>query len=207
MSKDILLSKVLRKLAFYWLLAGVGIGLGFFIPPAVASIISLVTFGLLMLSFVVKWKPETWSKLYSIIAVAIGITLKYTLERYVGQMGLDAVIMVFASTIIIFVIMGMIGFKSSRNMSNMGKYLFIALIGMILVSLIGIFVVQSTMVVIVVSAIGTLLFSLYTMYDFNQIAKENFTEEDVPGIAFNLFLDFINLLQHLLSLVNAVSRS
>lgn len=206
MSKDILLSKVLRKLAFYWLLAGVGIGLGFFIPPAVASIISLVTFGLLMLSFVVKWKPETWSKLYSIIAVAIGITLKYTLERYVGQMGLDAVIMVFASTIIIFVIMGMIGFKSSRNMSNMGKYLFIALIGMILVSLIGIFVVQSTMVVIVVSAIGTLLFSLYTMYDFNQIAKENFTEEDVPSIAFNLFLDFINLLQHLLSLVNAVSR-
>ncbi|RBN36456.1 hypothetical protein DMN50_35435, partial [Priestia megaterium] len=48
------------------------------------------------------------------------------------------------------------------------------------------------------SVIGTIVFSLYVLYDFNKMKHGEITEELVPILALSLYLDFINLFINLL---------
>lgn len=204
MSKDIILSKILRKLSFLWVLFGLGIGIGFFIPPAVAVGISIITFVVLLITMFAKLKPATINKICYIFTICLGITMKFSLTHYLGTLGSSTVLMVFSATIVIFVLMGIVGFNSKKDYSSLGKYLFFALLALIIVSVIGMFIVPSSPMVILISAVGAIIFTLYTLYDFNQIAKGHVTEEEVTVIAFNLLLDFINLFLNLLRLVEAL---
>ena len=204
MSKDIILSKILRKLSFLYVLFGLGIGVGFFIPPTVAMGISIITLIVLLITMFAKLKPTTMNKIVYLLTICLGITMKFSLTHYLGTLGSSTVIMVFSATIIIFVAMGIVGFSSKRDYSSLGKYLFFALLALIIVGVVGIFIVPSTPLVILISALGAVIFTLYTLYDFNQIAKGHVTEEEVTVVAFGLLLDFINLFLDLLRLVEAV---
>ena len=53
---------------------------------------------------------------------------------------------------------------------------------------------------------GTVVFSLYIMYDFNRMKNMDFTDEAVPLLALNLYLDFINLFLNLLRFFGFLSR-
>jgi FtsH-binding integral membrane protein len=76
-----------------------------------------------------------------------------------------------------------------------------ALIGIVVVSIFSIFVPFSSGLTLILSIAGVLLFSLYTIYDFNKIRHQNITEEDVPFVAIGLYLDFLNLFLNILRIV------
>ncbi|HHQ0100972.1 TPA: Bax inhibitor-1 family protein, partial [Listeria monocytogenes] len=75
-----------------------------------------------------------------------------------------------------------------------------AIIILVIFSFVGVFLPLGSMLSTIISAGGTIIFSLYILYDFNQIMKRDVELADVPMLALNLYLDFLNLFMFLLRL-------
>ncbi len=97
------------------------------------------------------------------------------------------------------------GYATKRDLTSIGSFAFMGLIGIILASIVNIFL-KSTAVGWIVSVLGVLIFVALTAYDTQKIKELNIignagTDEDnkeaIHG-ALTLYLDFINLFLHLL---------
>ena len=101
--------------------------------------------------------------------------------------------------------MSFYGYTTKRDLTAMGSFLFMGLIGIIIASLVNFFL-QSTMVYWLVTYAGVLIFVGLTAYDTQKIKEMNIlgnegTEEDTKEAvrgALTLYLDFINLFLMLL---------
>ena len=128
-----------------------------------------------------------------IIAMIVNIFLKST--------GLDFVIS--AAT---FGAMSLYGYTTKRDLSGFGSFLFMGLIGIILASLVNIWL-ASSMLQFVISIVGVLVFVGLTAYDTQQIKEMYDVNDDgtasgrkaIMG-ALRLYLDFLNLFIMLLQL-------
>jgi FtsH-binding integral membrane protein len=129
---------------------------------------------------------------------------------YAGLMGLslasiflvftgESIARVFFITAGTFGGMSLYGYTTKRDLSQFGSFLFMGLIGIVLASLVNIFL-GSTMLQFVISVIGVLVFTGLTAYDTQRI-KELYSAVDDSEIfgkkalmgALTLYLDFINL--------------
>jgi len=105
-----------------------------------------------------------------------------------------------------FAAMSLYGYTTRRDLSRLGSFLMMGLIGIVLASLVNIFL-GSTALQFTISAIGVLLFTGLTAYDTQRI-KEIYLGHDEIEIqdkkallgALTLYLDFINLFVMLLNL-------
>mgnify|MGYP001821475337 FL=1 len=99
------------------------------------------------------------------------------------------------------------GYTTKKDISGWGSFLFMGLIGIILASLVNLFI-GSTALQFAVSVIGVLVFAGLTAYDTQQI-KEMYSVNDDGTVAgkkavmgaLRLYLDFINLFMMLLQLL------
>jgi len=113
---------------------------------------------------------------------------------------------VFLITAGTFATMSLYGYTTRRDLTGLGSFLFMGLIGLIIASLVNIFFASSAMT-FVLSVIGVGIFTGLTAYDTQKI-KEMYLEGDDTGTmgrkaimgALNLYLDFINLFLQLLRL-------
>lgn len=195
------LDKVMKMFGIMWLLTGLGMIIGSFLPLVVVIPIALGTIFLVIVAMFVRSFKLLSKGIVYLISLLLGITLYASVNFYIGELGLGIVTLVFGTCVVIFTVLGLFGYNSKRNFGSMGKYLFIALLGLVVFSIISIFVSFSNILMLIASAIGVLIFVGYTIYDFNQIAKNGVAEEDIPITALNLQLDFINLFLQLLKFV------
>ena len=111
--------------------------------------------------------------------------------------------MIFLVSAIIFGIMAFIGYTTKVDLSRVGFYLLMALLGVILVSIINIFLGNGTLEIII-CIICLLLFIGITAYDVQKIRALESTglPEDNLAIygALELYLDFINIFLQILEL-------
>jgi len=106
---------------------------------------------------------------------------------------------VFFITAATFGAMSLYGYTTRRDLSQWGTFLLMGLIGVIIASLVNIFL-ASSMLHLVVSIAGVIVFVGLTAYD-TQAIKEEYYEGDAPELAgrkaiygaLRLYLDFINL--------------
>jgi uncharacterized protein len=98
------------------------------------------------------------------------------------------------------------GYTTGRDLSGWGSFLFMGLIGVILASLVNLFI-GSTALQFAVSVIGVLVFAGLTAYDTQQIKEMYYAGDDGTAVgrkavmgALRLYLDFINLFMLLLQL-------
>lgn len=199
-------NKVLRFFTLLWLITIGGLVIGMFIPQAWVMPISLVTLLLLVLMMFSRTMRRLGRFVSMLVALLTGITLYSLLYFYLGELGGGLVLLIFGTTAIIFIVAGLVGYYSKKDFSSWGNLLFLILIGLIVFSLIAIFVDFSSLIWLIVSGIGVILFTVYTMVDMNRVAKHPISDEDVPMIALNLYLDFINLFQNLLRFVYNLRR-
>ncbi len=140
---------------------------------------------------------------YSVIngAMLSSIFLVYTMNS-IGQ--------VFFITSATFGVMAFIGYTTKTDLTSMGKILFMALIGMIIATVVNIFV-GSTGLQTVTSYLGVLIFVGLTAYDSQKI-KHMLYEQEVADEgaqklaligALTLYLDFINLFLYLLRIMGS----
>ena len=141
--------------------------------------------------------------LYSVLngAVLSSVFIVYTMSS-IGQ--------VFFITAATFGVMAFIGYTTKTDLSSMGKILFMALIGIIIATVVNIFV-GSTMLQTIVSYAGVLIFVGLTAYDSQKI-KQMLYDQDANDSgaqklaligALTLYLYFINLFIYLLRILGS----
>lgn len=109
----------------------------------------------------------------------------------------------FMGAAVLFGTMSIYGYFTKRSLDSIGRYAFVALIAIIVVSLINLFL-QNSALQMLISAIAVVVFLALTAYDTQQIRETLMTDsagvaEEVSG-ALTLYLDFINLFLSLLQL-------
>jgi FtsH-binding integral membrane protein len=118
----------------------------------------------------------------------------------------ESIARVFFITAASFGGLSLLGYTTKRDLSGMGSFLFMGLIGVILAMLVNLFL-QSSAMQFVISAIGVLVFAGLTAYDTQRIKEMYFEADDTATAgrkaimgALTLYLDFINMFLMLLQL-------
>jgi len=128
-----------------------------------------------------------------------GVSLVPLLASLIGA-GNGAVIgNAFLMTAVLFGALSLFAINSKTDFSSWGKPLFITLIIVIVASLVNMFILQSPMMHVVITAGILLLFSLFTIYDTQNIANGAYTSP--VDAALSLYLDFLNMFTTLLQLL------
>ncbi|HYH71518.1 MAG TPA: Bax inhibitor-1/YccA family protein, partial [Methyloceanibacter sp.] len=135
-------------------------------------------------------------------AALMGASISSIFLVYTGE----SMARVFFITAASFGALSLWGYTTSKDLSGWGSFLFMGLIGIIIASLVNLFV-GSTALQFAVSVIGVLVFAGLTAYDTQQIKEMYFAGDDsqtagrkaVMG-ALRLYLDFINMFMMLLQL-------
>jgi FtsH-binding integral membrane protein len=108
----------------------------------------------------------------------------------------------FFGAAVLFCVMSVYGYFTKQSLDSVGKYLFVALIAIIITSIVNIFI-GSSLLQTVISAAAVVIFLGLTAYDTQKI-REQLMESDGPAVevmgALTLYLDFINLFLSLLHL-------
>lgn len=129
----------------------------------------------------------------------MGATLTPLLTRTLAYSnGPELIMLAFGGTATIFASLAAYATVTKTDYSGMGKYLFIALIALIIAGIANIFL-QIPMLAVAFSAIAMVLFSLYIVYDVQQIV--NGGETSYISATLSLFLDVLNVFTSLLNLL------
>jgi len=134
---------------------------------------------------------------------AMGVMIVPMLAYYIG-MGKGVVIgNAFLSTAVLFGALSLFAINSKTDFGSWGKPLFITFIVLFVMSLVNYFVFNSPIMSVLISAGVLLLFSLFTIYDTQNIA--NGAYDSPVDAAVTLFIDFFNMFTSLLQLLGLVS--
>ncbi|MBR2205383.1 MAG: Bax inhibitor-1/YccA family protein [Prevotella sp.] len=143
----------------------------------------------------------TATLLFVLYSVINGATLSFIFAIYT----MSSIASVFFITAGTFAVMAVIGYTTKKDLTSMGKILFMALIGIIIATIVNIFL-KSTGLQMIVSYLGVLIFVGLTAYDSQKIkqmllmapdAGEGAQKIALLG-ALSLYLDFVNLFIYLL---------
>ena len=137
----------------------------------------------------------TAQTVFWIFSGVMGLSMAYIFIAFTGA----SIARVFFITAGTFAGMSLYGYTTKKDLSGWGSFLFMGLIGIIIASIVNIFL-KSPMLYYVISWIGVLVFVGLTAYDTQRI-KEMYYASDHPEIsgkkaimgALKLYLDFINL--------------
>lgn len=132
-----------------------------------------------------------------------GLFIGPVVGQFSDEFGWKTVGGIFASTAGAMAICGMIGLFSGIDFSGMGTYLMIALFGLIIAGVIGIFVRMSRTTNIIYHLLGMLIFSGYFIFDFFRLGHTENTWEKAIQLTMSIYLDFLNFFLHLLQLYAA----
>jgi FtsH-binding integral membrane protein len=133
-------------------------------------------------------------------AAVMGLSLAYIFLYFTGA----SVARVFFITAGTFGAMSLYGYTTKRDLSGMGSFLMMGLIGIIIAMVVNIFL-QSSAIQFAVSVLGVLIFVGLTAYDTQKIKEMYYVGDDgtVAGRkaimgALSLYLDFINMFMFML---------
>ena len=210
-----LVGTVMRK-TFGWMalcllitaLAAMGVvNSGLFYQIASSGAMWLLIIAELVVVFVLSARIHKMSVTTATIMLIVysalnGATLSVIFVVY----SLGSIAKTFFITTGMFGVMALVGATTKRDLSKMGSILFMALIGLIIASLVNLFL-RSSGLDWIISLIGVVLFTALTAYDVQRV-KRLATETDLYDdtqvgrlaviSALSLYLDFINLFLYLL---------
>lgn len=144
----------------------------------------------------------TATLLFVLYSVLNGATLSLIFAVYT----MSSIANVFFITAGTFGVMAAYGYFTKRDLSSWGKLLLMALIGLIIATLVNVFLVKSSGFDLILSYAGVLIFVGLTAYDTQKIKQMLAMQTDMgEGAqkvallgALSLYLDFINLFLYLL---------
>jgi len=170
-----------------------------------AWVVMLAPLGfVLFLSFRIdKIKASTAQALFWAYAATMGLSMATIFVAFTGA----SVARVFFITAGTFAAMSLYGYTTRRSLANIGSFLFMGLIGIVIAGLVNMFI-HSTQLQMIISVVGVLVFVGLTAWDTQRIKEEysEFHDRETSGKlaiwgALRLYLDFINLFMMLLQLL------
>jgi len=150
-----------------------------------------------------RLQPTTALMLFFVYAGLLGLSLASIFLVYTGA----SITRVFFISAAAFGALSLYGYTTQRDLTGVGSFMFMGLIGIIIASLVNIFL-KSTGLDWAISIIGVIVFAGLTAYDTQSI-KEMYSPMDDGTVggrkavmgALRLYLDFINLFLMLLRLM------
>ena len=188
--------------------------------PAVTSLLWVQTptgYGITVLGMVVQFLPLVLlfgsmffmknptasgvNLLYWAVVASIGASLGFVFLRYTGA----SVASTFFVTAAAFGALSLFGYATKKDLSGLGTFLIMGVIGLIIASIVNMFLGSGTLMLII-SAAGVLIFSALIAYDTQRLKMTYYAlggNEAAMGVAtgfgaLSLFINFINLFQFLL---------
>ncbi len=173
---------------------------------AVISIFAPLVFVMVLSFGVTKLSRTTAQTLYWLFCAAMGLSLTNIFLIYTA----DSIVRVFFITAATFGAVSLYGYTTRSDLSRMGSFLFMGLIGIIIAALVNMFM-HSTALQFAISVIGVIVFTGLTAYDTQRIkadyiqyaysyGPEQAAKRSVYD-ALSLYLNFINLFMLLLQLL------
>ncbi|MCH5313598.1 MAG: Bax inhibitor-1/YccA family protein [Helicobacter sp.] len=148
-------------------------------------------------------KPGLNIAMLFIFTTLTGVVATPLVYMVATKAGVGAVVSAFAMSTIVFGVMSIFGLKTRKDLANMGKMLFIALIVVFVCSIVNIFL-GSSMFQVLISSAAVILFSIYVAYDTQNIIRGLYSSPVDAAIA--LYIDFYNIFMNLLALIGLSSR-
>lgn len=208
---------------YQWMAAGLGLTaisafvvasspvlINFIFGSSIMPIVLMI--GLLGLVFYLSARISTMSAstattLFMVYSALNGVVLSSVLLAYTAS----SVFQAFITAAGMFGAMSVYGMTTKRDLTGMGSFLFMGLIGILIASVVNIFM-GSTMMEFVISGLGVIIFTGLTAYDTQRLAEmgESAPLDDATALrrgtilgALTLYLDFINLFLMLLRFFGA----
>ncbi len=188
--------------------------------PAVTQLLWTATptgYGITMLGMIVQFLPLVLlfgsmffmknptaggvNLLYWAVVASIGASLGFVFLRYTGS----SVASTFFVTAAAFGGLSLFGYTTKKNLTGLGSFLIMGVIGLIIASVVNMFLGSGTLMLII-SALGVLIFSGLIAYDTQRLKMTYYAlggNQAAMGVAtgfgaLSLFINFINLFQFLL---------
>ncbi|WP_438276043.1 Bax inhibitor-1/YccA family protein [Nitrobacter sp.] len=153
-----------------------------------------------------RLKPATAQMLFWAFSALMGVSLSSIFLVYTHT----SIVRVFFITAASFGALSLFGYTTKRNMTGLGSFLFMGLIGVIIASLVNLFIASSALQ-FVVSVAGVLVFAGLTAWDTQRLKNDyiygyasqggEIAERAAITGALSLYLNFINLFTLLLQLL------
>jgi uncharacterized protein len=148
-----------------------------------------------------RMRTSTLQALFWAFAVSMGLSMSTIFLVYTGM----SIAQTFFAVAAGFVGLSLYGYTTKRDLSGIGTFLIMGVVGLFVALLINMFL-QSAAMMLAISAIGVLLFAGLTAYDTQKIksmyayvaGSEMMGKAVIMG-ALNLYLDFVNMFMFLLS--------
>ncbi len=201
-------NRVLRNT--YWLLAlsmvptvlGAWVGLATGINRAMSPGIGLVVFLVGAFGFMFAIEKTKNSAAGVPILLAFTFFMGVMLSRLVGSVlglanGASLIMMAFAGTGAIFLGMASLSSIIKRDLSSMGKFLFIGMIMLLVAGIANIFI-QSSALMITLSVLAIGIFSAFILYDLKRV--QDGVETNYITATLGVYLSLYNVFQSLLAL-------
>jgi FtsH-binding integral membrane protein len=148
-----------------------------------------------------RMQTGTIQLLFWSFCVAMGLSLSTIFLVFTGA----SIATTFFATAGAFAGLSLVGYTTKKNLSGMGQFMTMGLIGIVIAMVINIFL-QSSGLQLAISILGVLIFAGLTAYDTQRLKQEyayvagtEFAGKAVVLGALTLYLDFINMFQFLLS--------
>jgi FtsH-binding integral membrane protein len=167
-----------------------------------AAMFSPIAFVLVLSFGLNRMSAPTAQLVFWAFAGVMGLSMSHIFLTYTGT----SIARVFFITSGMFLAMSLYGYTTKRDLSGMGSFLMMGLIGIIIASIVNMFI-GSSMMQFIISVAGVLVFVGLTAYDTQGIKATYSAHDDgstaqkkaIHG-ALRLYLDFINLFMMLLHL-------
>lgn len=150
-----------------------------------------------------KFSTPALQGMFWAFTVLMGLSLSTLLLRYTGT----SVAQAFFAAAAGFAGLSLYGYTTKKDLSGLGSFLIVGLVGIIVASIINIFT-QSSTLSLIISVAGVLIFAGLTAYDtqriksvYQYVAGTDMVGKAVIMGALTLYLDFINMFQFILSLI------
>ena len=169
-------------------------GLGYLVMFAPLAIVLVMSFGIQRLS------TGAAQVLYWAFAVIMGMSLSTIFLVYTQ----GSIALTFFATAGAFAGLSLFGYTTKRDLSGMGTFLLMGVVGIFVASIVNLFWMNDTFS-LVIAAVGVLVFAGLTAYDTQKVKSLYFqvAGSDMMGKAaimgaLTLYLDFINMFLFLL---------
>ncbi|MBS8266637.1 BAX inhibitor (BI)-1/YccA family protein [Mesobacillus boroniphilus] len=206
-SDSSMMPSVMRTFAFSLAIAFIGTMAGVFVPPALFLPLIIIELAMLIgVFFLRKKKAISYAFLYAFTFIS-GMTMYPVIAHYIAVSGANVVINALGATTVVFTGLAIYATKTKRDLSFLGGMLMAALLALIAVGIFNWIWPLSSTGMMAYSFIGILVFSGYVLFDFNRMKHYGVSPEEVPLMALNLYLDFINLFLYILRFFGILSSN
>lgn len=175
--------------------------------PALPWVLIIVQVGLVLIlsTMIARMSFEMALGLFVLYSISVGLSLSVIFIIFT-QASIFSTFLVASG---MFGAMALYGYYTKSDLTTMGSYFFMAVIGLVIAGVVNIFL-KSDSFQFVISAIGVLVFTLLTAYDVQRIKnmlEQSLGDRETMGKAtlmgaLALYLDFINLFLYLLQFMN-----